>query len=271
MTTTSSSRQPVLFLSHGAGPAFYMEDEGRWKGVGRQSAWNRFLEGYGEQIGKNVRALLVISAHWECERPTVLAREKHTLLFDYYGFPSATYQLEWEARGDLELATQLAELLGGAPLERERGLDHGVFVPLKRVFPRADIPVVQLSMLSSMSAEEHLRLGEALAPLRDQGVLIVGSGMATHNLLGTGTPAASTAFNKWLRELLSDPRHSAEERRRALAEWERLAPHARLAHPREDHLIPVHVAAAAAGYSSATVIYDEMIGGAMSALSLRWD
>mmetsp|Transcript_2977 Transcript_2977/g.7264 ORF Transcript_2977/g.7264 Transcript_2977/m.7264 type:complete len:144 (+) Transcript_2977:138-569(+) len=112
MTTTSSSRQPVLFLSHGAGPAFYMEDEGRWKGVGRQSAWNRFLEGYGEQIGKNVRALLVISAHWECERPTVLAREKHTLLFDYYGFPSATYQLEWEARGDLELATQLAELLG---------------------------------------------------------------------------------------------------------------------------------------------------------------
>ena len=195
------------------------------------------------------RALLVVSAHWEEAVPTVMTNRAPPMLYDYYGFPAASYEIQWPAPGHPELAEHVRTLLTNAGIaasaDPRRGFDHGTFIPLKLTYPDAHIPTVQLSLKQGLNPADHLAIGRAIAPLRDEGVFIVGSGMSYHNLRAFGPRAApeAAAFDGWLREIATA---EPEARDAGLADWTR-APAARLAHPREEHLLPLMVIAGAAG------------------------
>jgi aromatic ring-opening dioxygenase catalytic subunit (LigB family) len=229
----------------------------------------RFLEGLAGTLSAAPKALLVVSGHWEESAFTASTAAEPKLIFDYSGFPEDTYRLTWPAPGDKELAKRVGGLLGqaGLPtaLSAHRGFDHGVFVPLKVAFPQAEIPVVTLSLAASLDPALHLAAGRALAPLRDEGVLIVGSGMSFHNLRGYGrpeTPERARAFDRWLTQAVET---AAPERDELLTKW-REAPFATYAHPREEHLIPLLVAAGAGGEAPGERIFgDEPMGAAISA------
>jgi aromatic ring-opening dioxygenase catalytic subunit (LigB family) len=210
------------------------------------------------------KALLVISAHWEEAVPTVMTSERPPLLYDYYGFPREAYEITWPAPGDPARAARVQELLTTAGFEpgadAERGFDHGTFVPLKLAFPDADVPTVQLSLTRGLDPAEHLAIGRALAPLRDEGVFIIASGMTFHDLRAFRSPGSapvSEAFDAWLRETMTLEQPEREQR---LVLWTR-APAARLAHPREEHLLPLMVAAGAAGADRARIAYNGTIVG----------
>ena len=236
---------PTVFIPHGAGPCFFME----WT-RGPQDTWERtaaWLKGLIAGLPERPKAILVVSGHWEEPAFTVGSAEWPSLVYDYYGFPESTYQLRFDAPGSPTLASRVRYLLTAAGLptaeDSARGYDHGVFVPLKLVTPQADIPVVQLSLRQDLDPEAHLAVGRALSPLRDEGVLIVGSGMSWHNMAGFSPAytAKSAAFDAWLSEAMSDP----AARDAAIRHWDQ-APYAREAHPREEHLAPLFVAAGAA-------------------------
>jgi aromatic ring-opening dioxygenase catalytic subunit (LigB family) len=237
---------PSLYIPHGGGPCFFMEwTRGPADMWARMGAWLRTLSG----TLPRPEAVVVISGHWEEEAFTATAAAKPSLIYDYYGFPEHTYRLAYPAPGAPHLAQRIAALLAAEGLpartDAHRGLDHGVFIPFKLIYPEADIPAVQLSLHSGLDPDLHLRAGKALAPLRREGVLIVGSGMSYHNMQGFGPrfKAASDRFDAWLNETLC---HSeGAERAARLMAWE-AAPAARIAHPREEHLLPLMVAAGAA-------------------------
>ena len=263
----TSGPLPTMFIPHGGGPCFFMD----WN---PPDTWNRmgdWLRAVPELVGRRPRAVLAISAHWEAPAFTVNAREQHELLFDYYGFPEHTYRLQWPAKGDAALAERITALIteAGLPVARDdsRGLDHGVFIPFMLIDPQASIPVVQLSLREGLDPTEHLALGRALAPLRDDGVLIVGTGMSFHNMRAfrrdnAGLNPDSVAFDDWLAQAVAQP---GEARERALAEWER-APSARASHPEEEHLLPLHVVAGAAGADAGRqALSDRVLGSAQSA------
>jgi aromatic ring-opening dioxygenase catalytic subunit (LigB family) len=212
-----------------------------------------FLSGLAAGLPARPRALLVISAHWAEEVFAVGSHAQPPLIYDYYGFPEHTYRLSYPAPGGPALARQVRDLLQDAGLaareEPARGLDHGVFVPLKLVFPEAGIPVVPLSLRADLDPAAHLAAGRALAPLRDEGVLILGSGMSFHNMRGYGDPRfgpVSDLFDAWLSETLEVPEAAAREA--GLAAWAD-APGGLQSHPRgqEEHLLPLMVAAGAGG------------------------
>lgn len=236
---------PTFFIPHGAGPCFFME----W-GRGPADEWAplaAWLKGLVATLPERPKAILVVSGHWEEDAFTVGSADFPDLIYDYYGFPEHTYRLTFDVPGAPALARRVRDLIAAAGLptrdDPRRGYDHGVFVPLKLVTPEADIPVVQLSLQRSLDPEAHLALGRALAPLRDEGVLILGSGMSWHNMRGF-TPAfteKSQAFDAWLGDAMADPAVRDE----AIRNWTR-APYAREAHPREEHLAPLFVAAGAA-------------------------
>jgi aromatic ring-opening dioxygenase catalytic subunit (LigB family) len=233
----------------------------------------RFLEDLAASLPEAPKAILVVSGHWEEAAFTAGSDPHPGLIFDYHGFPEHTYKLTWPAAGDPALAERVAGLLraSGLPAATDdaRGYDHGVFVPLKVAFPEPKVPVVALSLAVGASGgfdpALHLEAGRALAPLRDEGVLMVASGMSFHNLrgyFGAQTPARSRAFDQWLTGAVELP---AAERDRALRDW-RSAPHAEFAHPREEHLIPLIVAAGAGGEAPGRRIFsDEPMGAAISA------
>ena len=260
-------RQPALFLPHGGGPCFFMD--WTWGPADTWHATQRFLEGVAATLPAPPKALLVISGHWEEEVFTVSTAPKPELIFDYSGFPEHTYRLTWPAPGDPALAMRVAELLkrGGLPAATTtaRGFDHGVFVPLKVAFPEAKIPVVTLSLAASLDPAKHLAAGRALASLRDEGVLIVGSGMSFHNLRGylrPETPERAQAFDEWLTRAVES---RSSERAALLTDW-RQAPFAAYAHPREEHLITLMVAAGAGGNAPGKRIFsDAPMGAAISA------
>jgi aromatic ring-opening dioxygenase catalytic subunit (LigB family) len=196
-----SNRLPTLMIPHGGGPCFFMDPPS-----GHPRAWDAmaaYLRSLDREIGRRPNAVLVVSAHWECAVPTVQAASAHHLLFDYYGFPEHTYRLTYPVRGAPNVAERTCRLLKEAGIpsatELDRGLGHGVFVPFKLIYPDADVPVVQLSLRAGLSAQAHLEIGRALSPLRDENVLIAGSGMtfhalATHqrtDLAGLGTTICS--------------------------------------------------------------------------------
>ena len=251
----------MVFVPHGGGPWPFVKT-----GIGtdaEQAQLARYLRGIADLPRSAPRALLVISAHWEEEQPTVMSSAAPPLLFDYYGFPEDSYRLTWPAPGDAALATRVRALLSGAGIDsaenRERGFDHGTFVPLKVAYPNAELPTVQLSLKKGLDAKEHLAIGRALAPLRDEGVFIIGSGMTYHNLRAFGAqgrPAAS-AFDAWLRESMLLEQSARDAR---LQEWQS-APAARAAHPREEHLLPLMVVAGAAGPDKGRLAYRGQILG----------
>jgi aromatic ring-opening dioxygenase catalytic subunit (LigB family) len=240
---SASATLPTLFIPHGGGPCFFMD----WSPLNtwdRMAAWLKSLIASMETRPK---AILVISGHWEEPVFTVGSSPKPPLIYDYYNFPPHTYQLRFDAPGSPELAHRVRALLAGAGIasgeDGQRGYDHGVFIPLKLALPDADLPVVQLSLKKGLDPAQHLAAGQALRPLRDEGVLIVGSGMSWHNMQGFNSryTAASETFDAWLSDAVSDPAHRNE----ALRRWEE-APVARQAHPREEHLAPLFIAAGAA-------------------------
>lgn len=250
---TSTQRFPVVYLPHGGGPWPFVN-----LGLGsaqERSALATYLEGLPRLPPAKPRALLVVSAHWEEQVPTVMTGAHPPLLFDYYGFPPESYQLTWPAPGSPAVAERVRELLGAAGIQTgansERGFDHGAFVPLKVSYPKAEIPTLQLSLKSGLDPSEHLAIGRALAPLRDEGVFIVGSGMSYHNMRGFGPQGHkdSVAFDGWLRETVTS---AAAERSARLRAWQK-APSARAAHPREEHLLPLMVIAGAAGEDAGRV------------------
>jgi aromatic ring-opening dioxygenase catalytic subunit (LigB family) len=240
-------RVPVVFLPHGGGPWPFVDLGMDKNDLAELAAYLRMVPTVPKT---QPTAILIVSAHWEGSVPTVMTAERPPLLYDYYGFPPAAYEIKWPAPGDPKLAARVQQLLDGAgfksAIDSRRGYDHGTFVPLKVAYPEANVPTVQLSLLSSLDPEEHLAMGRALSPLRDEGVFIVGSGMSFHNLRALGDPragAASETFDAWLRETATQGR---EDRDRRLAQWAH-APEARTAHPREEHLLPLMVVAGAAG------------------------
>lgn len=267
--TPTTRRWPSFYISHGGGPWPWLDGmvEGPYA---RLAASLRRLP---EDAGQRPRAILMISAHWEAPAFTVQAHPRPPMIYDYYGFPEHSYQIRYPAPGNPDLALRVADLLrtAGLPtaIDPDRGYDHGMYAPLAIAYPDADMPVVQLSLLQGLDPAAHIALGRALAPLRDEGILIVGSGLSYHNLraFGPAAEAASTAFDTWLHEVLARP---AAERLQALIDWQ-LAPAARQAHPREEHLLPLMVAVGAAEHDATDVVYHERgFMGGVTASSFRF-
>jgi len=230
-------------------------------------AMGAYLRGIAATLPAQPQAVLVISAHWETPVATVNVARQPALLFDYYGFPEHTYRLTYPVPGAPGLAQRVRELLGEAGLasaeDAERGLDHGVFVPFKLIYPDAQIPMVQLSLLEGLDPTAHLALGRALAPLRDEGVLIVGSGMSYHNLREffrdePVSNAQAQQFDDWLIDTVTA--YDPVQRAARLAAWPS-APGARSSHPRAEHLLPLMVAAGAAGADAGAHAYGERVLG----------
>jgi aromatic ring-opening dioxygenase catalytic subunit (LigB family) len=253
MAVSSSERMPVAFFPHGGGPWPFVPI-----GIGSREeldALATYLRSVRALPKSPPRALLVVSAHWEEAVPTVTLSERPPMLYDYYGFPPESYRISWPAPGDPALAGRVVDLLRAAGIaagaDSERGFDHGTFVPLKVAYPDAELPTVQLSLKRGLDPAEHLAIGRALAPLRDEGVFIVGSGMTFHNLraFGSGSRAVAEAFDAWLVKAATLP---AQQRDQQLLDWAR-APSARASHPREEHLLPLMVVAGAAGPDQGSV------------------
>ena len=241
-------RQPSLFIPHGGGPCFFLEPDG-----GCPPVWKRmrdYLASILPSLPERPKAILIVSGHWEEDDFTVHTGARPDLLFDYGGFPAHTYLLEWDAPGAPALAARTKALLEDAGFtvgeEKKRGWDHGVFVPMKVAVPEADIPLLQLSLRADLDPAAHIKAGQALAQLRDEGVLIVGSGMSFHNMrsLGADVTAQADQFDDALSAAVTHP--DPAERRARVARWAEL-PLARFAHPREEHLLPLMVALGAGG------------------------
>lgn len=255
-------RQPTFYLPHGGGPCFFMDDP-----TGIWTEMRIFLESVPAGLPARPEAILIISGHWETEGFRLTGAARPPLLFDYYNFPAHTYQLRYDAPGDPELAAKAAALLRAAGLsatvDADRGLDHGVFVPLKVAFPDAAIPIVEMSVDRGLDPALHLAAGRALASLREEGVLILATGMSFHNMRGYGDPrftAPSEQFDAWLSDTLAaDP----ATRNARLQRWED-APSARLSHPAEEHLLPLMVAAGAAAGPSEKIYADHVLKTAIS-------
>ncbi len=258
------TRAPVIYLPHGGGPLPVLGEPGHQQ-------LNRFLQRLPTLFEKP-QAILVISAHWETDVPTVTSGEKPELIYDYSGFPEESYSIQYPAVGDPELASSIAEALqtGGIQyrMDEQRGFDHGLFIPLKLIYPQADIPCVQLSILSSLEPGVHIALGEALAELRSRNILIIGSGLSFHNLRAffdrqMDCDEQIAAFDHWLRETCCGDGLTVHERRQRLMEWQQ-APAARFCHPREEHLLPLHVCFGVAGGARAETVFNAPIMGRLA-------
>jgi aromatic ring-opening dioxygenase catalytic subunit (LigB family) len=261
---TQAPRQPSIFLSHGGGPCFWMTFPPPL-GPHAFDHLKEYLAGLLDALPARPKAILVISGHWEERLPTVSTAAAPPMLFDYYGFPEETYRLSYPAPGAPDLAEKVRALLTAAGIETatdaQRGFDHGVFVPFLIMDPEARIPVVMLSLQQNLDPAFHIAVGKAIAPLRDDGVLIVGSGNSFHNLrsfFDGKDSTASAAFDAWLDEAISGT--DAERRNGSLKQWAK-APHARDCHPREEHLLPLMVAAGAGLTDAGRRVYHDEIGG----------
>jgi len=236
---------PTYFLSHGS-PMLALTD----------TPAHRFLAALGREVPRP-RAVLVVSAHFETEAPVVVADAHPAMIYDFRGFPRALYEIDYPAPGEPSVAKAVAGELAGAGLPvtlvEERGFDHGTWVPLSLVWPEADVPLVQLSIQPQRDAAWHLALGRGLSRLREMGILVIGTGAATHNLghffrNPNGRPEVDAPPVDWAAEFADWVAKTAEAGdAESLADYRRLAPHAQMAHPEDDHFLPFFVALGAAG------------------------
>ncbi len=252
-TNPISALMPVICVPHGGGPMPLLGDA-------NHRELSAFLRDMPQHLPQP-SAILVVSAHWEEDIASVTSARAPGMLYDYYGFPPESYEFQYPAPGSPALAQQVVDLLEGqgieARLDPARDYDHGTFVPLMLAYPQAHIPVVQLSLLRSLDPAQHIAIGKALAPLRQQGVLIFGSGLSFHNMRAFFSPdpsktPRSLAFHQWLKAAISQPGPLAEQ---ALIQWQQ-APEGRFCHPREEHLLPLHVCFGAAGGEPGQAIYE---------------
>jgi 4,5-DOPA dioxygenase extradiol len=245
----------MIFISHGGGPWPLINDS-------RHTNLIEFLKEIPAKL-ISPSAILVISGHWEENIPTVQSGASPSMYYDYNGFPEETYQISYPSPGSPELAQRIAFLLESngisSDLDPDRGYDHGVFVPLLLMYPEAKIPCLQISLKNNLSPEDHIKLGKALTELRNENILIVGSGASFHNLQGFRQPpieetvAYNVGFEKWLLETMTNSELSEEKREQQLINWEQ-APGARYCHPREEHLLPLHVCYGIAGSPADEVV-----------------
>ncbi|MBH0085927.1 dioxygenase [Psychrobacter sp. SCQQ22] len=256
-----SVTQPVFFIPHGAGPCFFMD----WQPADTWNNMAAFLKSISDRLPEPPKAILMVSAHWQTSEFSITAGTKPELIYDYYGFPDHTYQLTYPACGAPVLAEQISRLLTEAGVsnkqDTERGFDHGTFIPLKLMYPEADIPVVQLSLRNNLDPKAHLAAGRALASLRKEGVLIIGSGMSFHNMRGYNDinfTAPSEHFDEWLTNTVESV--DSDERLVALANWSK-APYALDSHVlgAEEHLLPLMVIIGAAGHDDGRKVYSEQV------------
>lgn len=229
----------VLYIPHGGGPLPLLNHKGHGELI-------QFLKNVPEQI-QPPDAIVVISAHWEQSIPTLIASESPPLIYDYYGFAPEAYEIDYPAPGDPGLAGKLLSIFekNGIPsqLEKKWGFDHGMYVPLKLMYPDARIPCVQLSMINGLDPLQHINLGRALKEIATEKILVLGSGFSFHNMKTFGQTTVdpkNIEFDNWLSETMTDPEISPSDREDKLIHWEE-APHARYCHPIEDHLLPLHV------------------------------
>lgn len=266
MLEPMSEHYRVMSIPHGGGPLPIMDDP-------QHQSLISFLSNAGPSIGQP-SAIVLVSAHWECRQPTLTSGPSPELIYDYGGFPPETYQLKYPAPGAPDVADRAAQMLieGGFDplLDPDRGFDHGVFVPLLLMFPDAQIPVIQLSLLDSLDPAAHIEMGSAIAPLVQDDVLILGSGFTFHNMAAFGSamsnPGAAgaadpgnEAFEDWLSETCTSADLDEPVRSKRLSEWAE-APGARHAHPREEHLLPLHVCYGAGAGPAAQVFDDTILG-----------
>jgi 4,5-DOPA dioxygenase extradiol len=255
---------PAVFVSHGA-PTMYLE----------AGPTHSFLSNLGGQLGRP-EAILCVSAHWEAARPTLGASRRPETIHDFGGFGDALGRVVYPAPGDPALARRAANLLGAAGLpartDDARGLDHGAWVPLGLMYPAADVPVVQLSVQPDLGARHHLELGRALAPLRREGVLLLGSGGGTHDLRGyfnqpdaSPPPAHVAAFEQWLCGAVTDGDVDA------LVDYEAQGPGARRNHPTAEHFLPFFVPLGAAGDPHGRILHRAFDHGVLSLAAFAWD
>ncbi len=271
---------PILYIPHGGGPLPLLGEPGH-------AALVAFLQRVPRAL-PTPSAVLVISAHWEEPEPAVLVTQSPALYYDYYNFPDAAYDLHYPLQLEAELANALTGLVADAGFkvrsETQRGFDHGVFVPLKIMYPDAAIPCLQVSLLEDMDPARHIALGRALQPLRERGVLILGSGSSYHNMQrprpGVDPDESDIQqFDQWLRDTCAGPAFDAQQRNARLLDWLH-APHARFCHPREEHLLPLHVCFGAAiataqaqgndALARAKLVFDAPMMG-RTVLAFRWD
>lgn len=237
---------PTYFINHGGGPWPWLDSTAMPVDFAHLADSLRAIP---EEIGTKPSAILVVSAHWEAPEFTVQTSPNPPMIYDYYGFPKHTYEIQYPAPGAPAIADRVVELLTAAGIvahtDDARGFDHGVYAPMHVAFPDAEIPVFQLSLRAGLDPTEHLAAGRALAPLRDENVLIIGSGVPSyHNMRMNNVAVESAAFDAWLTETMVDS--GAEARVERLLAWED-APFARVAHPREEHFLPGMVVIGAAG------------------------
>jgi len=267
MTTEDKNKQGhILYLPHGGGPLPLLGDKGH-------GAMIRFLQAIPAELGAP-DAILLISAHWEARLPTLTAGARPALVYDYYGFPEEAYRIEYPAPGEPQLAGRAHQLLNDlgieAQLDENRGFDHGLFVPLKLMYPDAAIPCVQLSLVQGLDPGEHIRIGKALSSLRAENILTIGSGFSFHNMQAfsfSDSPVPdkkNDSFDQWLQNTCSDTGLKAADREMNLIAWEKAA-YARYCHPREEHLLPLHVCCGMAGTAAKVAFNDFILGKRASA------
>jgi 4,5-DOPA dioxygenase extradiol len=251
----------ILYIPHGGGPLPLLGDAAHRGLVD-------FLTSLRKPLG-TPSAIIVVSAHWEETVPTITSGATPPLIYDYYGFPAESYRITYPAPGDPNLAHDVHQTLKSAGIESRldpgRGFDHGLFVPLKIMVPDASIPCVQLSLVRGLDPATHIQIGRTLSPLMSRNILVVGSGFSFHNMQAFFSSqegerdGANEEFQQWLVDLCTDTSIAREDRERRLTGWES-APSARYCHPREEHLLPLHVCSGLAG-TAAKVIFDgEVLG-----------
>jgi 4,5-DOPA dioxygenase extradiol len=262
------TKAQIVYFSHGGGPLPILGDASH-------QAMLEFMRALPSQLNKP-QAILVVSAHWEEPEATLLGAGHPAMFYDYYGFPPEAYQITYPAPGNPALAERIAGLLekNGLPahIDAQRGFDHGLFIPLKMMYPAADIPALQLSLIRGLDASAHIALGKALRELMKENILVIGSGFSFHNMQafawgGNGKPdPANDLFQNWLIEVCTGPMPQAEREKRLIA-WEQ-APSARYCHPREEHLLPLHVCLGMAEKPGKLVFDDQILG--KRAVAFAW-
>ncbi|MBV1905309.1 MAG: dioxygenase [Pseudomonadales bacterium] len=252
----------IIYIPHGGGPLPLLGHPGHHGMV-------KFLQEITPGLGRP-SAIVMISAHWEEQDVRITSGRSPSLIYDYYGFPDEAYQIKYPAPGDPALANHIYQLLKKnsvkAQMDDMRGFDHGMFIPLTLMYPAANIPCVQISLLASMDAKKHIEIGQALSSLREENLLIIGSGLSFHNMQAfkSHSPeemaSQNIKFEDWLIETCTDAGLSQEERETRLTNWLD-APFARYCHPREEHLLPLHICYGMAN-SAAELVYDDQLLGA---------